>query len=54
MSGQEAQYEPIAETTEAEDEASDYKLADEPGPMDYALHPLKYAFFNPAYRFEYL
>ncbi len=43
MSGQEAQYEPIAETTDAEDEASDYKLAEEPGPMDYALHPLKYA-----------
>ena len=42
MSGQEAQYEPIAETTDAEDEASDYKLAEEPGPMDYALHPLKY------------
>ena len=44
MSGQEAQYEPIAETTDAEDEAADYKLAEDPGPMDYALHPLKYEF----------
>ncbi len=50
MSGQEAQYEPIAETNDAEDEASDYKLADEPGPMDYALHPLKYALFQPCLR----
>jgi hypothetical protein len=48
MSGQEAQYEPIAETTEAEDEATDYKIAEDAGPMDYALHPLKYAFFNRA------
>jgi hypothetical protein len=40
-SGQEAHYEPIAESHDADEEASDYKLPDEPAPVDYALHPFR-------------
>lgn len=41
-SGQEAHYEPISESHDADDEASDYKLADDPAPLDYALHPFRW------------
>ena len=41
ISGQEAQYDPISDANDGDDEASDYKLPAEPAPLDYALHPLK-------------
>ena len=42
VSGQEAQYDPISDANE-DDEASDYKLPSEPAPLDYALHPMRFA-----------
>jgi hypothetical protein len=41
VGGQEAHYDPIPDKQEEEDEASDYKLPDEPAAIDYAMHPIR-------------